>query len=320
MTEESAPTTASASAADLERALKRVAGESTGTYGFYVHDLHSDVRASVRADEAFPAASVIKLPILLRALELVHVGAVPWEQPLRLSAWHKTGGSGIFQHFHNGMAVTLEDACTAMIALSDNTTTNMVLDVTGIASVNEMLNRRGCPRTRLHRYLGKPEMAGPAGPSQAVPREIGQLLELLLGRQILSPALCEEAMVLLRRQTHRALIPRLLPEGTPVAHKTGSLNGVRHDAGIVWRPGEPKGDNSATARDVMAIERKGFAAGHPIILVAMSRDVADQRWTVENEAEQTIARAARIVYDHFTRPYSSSASSASSPPVTVSRT
>ena len=49
----------------------------------------------------------------------------------------------------------------------------------------------------------------------------------------------------------------------------------------------------------MDIQKEGFAAGSPIVFVGMSRDVADLRWTVENEAEQTIARAARVVYDAF---------------------
>jgi beta-lactamase class A len=278
-----------------------VAAGTQGAFAFYVHDLDSGRRVAFRAEEPFPAASVIKLPILLRALEMVSSGEARLDQPLALADWHKTGGSGLFQHLHDGLEVTLEDACVAMIALSDNTATNMVLDVTGVDSVNAMLDRLGCSRTRLHRYFGKPEMPGPPGPSQAVPREVGRLLEVLAGREILTPVLCQKAMVLLRRQTHRALIPRLLPEGTAVAHKTGSLEGVRHDAGVVWRPvpsAAAMRRNGATP-GVMATEEEGFAPCHPIVLVAMSRDVADRRWTVENEAERTIARAAKVVFDHL---------------------
>jgi len=251
------------------------------------------------ADEPFPSASVIKLPILLAALEKVRRGEASLDQPVTLTAWHKTGGSGVFQHFREGTVFTLEDACTAMIVLSDNVATNLVIDVATIDGVNEYLATVGCERTRLHRYIGKPEMAGwrgAEGPSQAVPGEIGRLLEGLARRELLTPELCVRALLFLRRQQHRALIPRLLPEGTAVAHKTGSLNGVRHDVGLIWLP-EPRAGTEEPKRDVMALPSEELPAEEPVVFVAMSKDVPDLRWTVENRAEVAIARAARAVYD-----------------------
>ena len=281
----------------LQAQLAELAAATAGTFAFYVHDLDSGRRAGVREQEAFPAASVIKLPILLRVLEMVQRGTAALDDPVRLTAWHKTGGAGIFQFFREGLEVTLEDACTAMVALSDNTATNLLLDVTGVAPVNELLARLGCGRTRLHRYFGKPEMPGPPGPSPAVPAEIGRLLELLARQEMLTPALCDRAVTILRRQTHRALIPRYLPEGTPVAHKTGSLDGVRHDAGIVWRPAP--GGSARIPPAPPARRRGGLPQGAPVVFVGMSRDVPDLRWTVENAAEIAIARAARTVFDYF---------------------
>lgn len=285
----------------LEDRLREIAADTAGTFAFYVHDLASGERALVRAGEEFPAASVIKLPVMLRLFEMAAAGEVALLAPLRMSAWHAVGGSGIFQHFLPGLTVPLLDAITAMIASSDNTATNMCLDVSGLAPVTAMLDRLGCPRTRLGRYLGKPDLSGAA--NVAVPAEIGRLLELVLGRAMLTPALCDLAITVLRRQTHRALLPRLLPEGTPAAHKTGSLNGVRHDAGIFWRPaGSAGGSDGATApahRDPMRRAEAGGPTGAPVVFVAMSRDVADLRWTVDNAAEVTIARAARAAYDHF---------------------
>ena len=283
----------------LAGALRQAVRRAAGVFAFYVHDLATGRGAAIRADESFPAASVIKLPILLRALEMVGEGTARPNQMLRLTPWHRTGGSGIFQHFRDGLRVTLEDACTAMIVLSDNTATNMVLDVTGIEPVNALLDRLGCPRTRLHRYFGKPEMPGPPGPSQAVPHEVGRVLELLARRALLTPALCETAVRMLRRQHHRALIPRLLPEGTPAAHKTGSLDGVRHDVGIIWRPQDGQEPTDERAGDVMALESEGYPGGYPIVFVGMSRDVTDLRWTVENAAERAIARAALAAYEHL---------------------
>lgn len=287
----------------LRNRLRSLGRRAGGTWAFYVKDLASGDTVGVNEREAFPSASVIKLPILLAVLERVRRGEVDLDRPVTLTAWHKTGGSGVFQHFRDGTVFTLEDACTAMIVLSDNVATNLAIDVATIEGVNGYLEGAGCERTRLHRYIGKPEMPGwrgAEGPSQAVPVEIGRLLEGLARNELLTPALCRRALLFLRRQQHRALIPRLLPEGTVVAHKTGSLNGVRHDVGLFWPPRAAQGARGArrgAERDVMALPGDDLPAGDPVVLVAMSKDVPDLRWTVENRAEVTVARAARAVYD-----------------------
>lgn len=79
-----------------------------------------------------------------------------------------------------------------------------------------------------------------------------------------------------------------------MAHKTGSLDGLRHDVGLMWLPerGEERG-----RRDVMALPPDELPAGRPVVFVAMSQGVPDLSWTVENRAEVAIGRAARAVYD-----------------------
>ena len=81
-----------------------------------------------------------------------------------------------------------------------------------------------------------------------------------------------------------------------MAHKTGSLDGLRHDVGLLWLPkrGEGRGGEK---RDVMALPSDALPSGMPVVFVAMSRGVPDPRWTVENRAEVAIGRAARAVYD-----------------------
>ncbi len=305
---------------ELRRRLTRLArhaGRPGGTFAFLTKDLRTSEQVGIRLEEAFPAASTIKVPIMLAMLERVRRGEVALSDTMALTAWHKTGGSGVFQHFHEGLKVTLEDACTAMIVLSDNTATNMVLDATGIERVNQLLDQAGCHRTRLHRYLGKPDMPGPAGPSQAVPAELGRLMELVWRHELLTPQLCRRALLFMRRQQHRALAPRLLPEGTALAHKTGSLDGVRHDFGLFWLA-EREPPKPHRTRDVMALPADELPSGEPVVFVAMSKGMPDLRWTVENRAEVTIARAVRAAFDAYSASPPASSSS-SSPPVTASR-
>ena len=280
----------------LRQRLRRIARWAGGTWAFYVNDLRQSASLGIRERDTFPSASIIKLPILLAVLERVGRGDVSLDDTVTLTAWHKTGGAGIFQHFRDGTVFRLEDACTAMTVLSDNTATNLVIDVAGVEGTNRFLEGAGCDRTRLHRYFGKPEMPGwrgASGPSQAVPVEMGRLLEgLALGELPgLTPDLCLRALLFLRRQQHRALAPRLLPEGTVMAHKTGSLDGLRHDVGLIWPAPDAQG------RDVMALPSDELPGGLPLVFVAMSRGVPDLRWTVENRAEVAIGRAARAVDD-----------------------
>jgi beta-lactamase class A len=282
----------------LQEYLERLSTSVPGLFAFSVHDLATDQMIGIHDGEPFPSASLIKLPILLRLLELVQRGTITLQQPIRLRGWHKTDGSGILQYFRDGLDLSLVDAGTAMIALSDNTAMNMVLEVTGVEPVNTMLDQLGCAGTRLHRYFGQSQTSGRPGISQAVPAEIGHLLALLARHAILTPALCEVALTMLSRQMHRSLIPRFLPEGTPIAHKSGSLDGVRHDAGIIWRPADGVNALPAGSAGPAPLE-PGVPPPLPLIFVGMSQEVGDLRWTVENDAEITIGRAARVVNDYF---------------------
>ena len=80
----------------------------------------------------------------------------------------------------------------------------------------------------------------------------------------------------------------------------GSLDGVRHDVGIIWRPSGEPARQEREAGGIMAVRSERYPGGHPIVFVGMSREVADFRWTVENDAERAIARAARAAYEWLT--------------------
>src|SRR5687768_17001397 len=120
----------------LRSRLRRIARWAGGAWAFYIKDLRTGSSLGMGEDEPFPSASIIKLPVLLAVLEQVGRGEVSLDDTVTLTAWHKTGGSGVFQHFREGTELRLEDACTAMTVLSDNVATNLVIDVATIEGTN----------------------------------------------------------------------------------------------------------------------------------------------------------------------------------------
>src|SRR5487761_627079 len=128
-----------------------------GRVAVAVRHLENDDQFLHHEDEVFPTASLIKFPVLVELYRQAEEGRVDLDHRITLRAEDKVPGSGILTpHFSPGATLALVDAARLMIAFSDNTATNLVLDQIGIASTGEAMRRLGCPNTRIHHkvYLG----------------------------------------------------------------------------------------------------------------------------------------------------------------------
>ena len=241
-----------------------------GILGVAVLDLTTGREWMYHANEVFPTASTIKLAVLA---ELYH------QQELSLQG--KTGGaklsdlytvrkedlapdSAILDNLTPGVTVlTDRDLAAAVVAVSDNSASNILTNRLGMAHVNELLDSLNLKQTRLRRLMMDLEAAKQGRENVATPHELVLLLQAIYQNKLFRPELTQDLLSLLSTPKS-SFIPRLLPENLRIANKPGELDGVRCDAGIVFVPKHPFAIAIMTTYD-----RDGRAAEQTISEVAL---------------------------------------------------
>ena len=219
----------------LQEAATEIEQTVRGRLAFCLHDLKTGQMTSHRADETVATASTYKLPLLFHCALLVEEGRLSWSQPFELQERLKSRGTGVLKDLTAGTVLTLHDVCHLMIALSDNTGADMLVDHLGIEAVNQSLRDLGCSVTRLETQ-NLPAEAGNRPPFAAgitTPREMGGLLRDLAQHRLAGPESTRKMLHMLSAQQDRSMIPRCLPPGWQYAGKTGSNPDLRADVGLV---------------------------------------------------------------------------------------
>jgi beta-lactamase class A len=186
----------------------------------------------IRADEAVTAASTIKVPILAAALDEVDAGRLDLAQPNAIPS-QRTGGSGVLQALPYLHTLTLADLLTLMIIVSDNTATNVVIDLIGMERVNQFCADAGLNGTVLRRKMMDTEAVRLGLENTTTAHDQAKLLGAIAWGNLLPAPLRAFALQALERQQFNDGLPSLLPDEVTVAHKTGELPGVRHDVGVI---------------------------------------------------------------------------------------
>lgn len=228
---------------------------------------------NIRADEVYPAASVIKTFLLGALLAARDEGRLTLTDKLRLVSEEVVGGSGILCEMEAGHELTLLELAKLMIVLSDNTATNMIIGAVGTPYIAGFLEANGFQQTKLQRKLFDMEARAAGLDNLITARESALMFQKLKEQSIspLTPQSCELALDILRRQQHKNKLPHLLPKEAVVANKPGWLDDASHDAALVESP-----------------DGRVFSLA---ILTAGWKDSA--------QAQDAIARASRAVYDDF---------------------
>lgn len=256
--------------------------EHKGKVAVAVKHLRTGESFDYRAGEVMPTASLIKFPVMVEAYRQAAACQVNLDSVITLRKADKVPGSGVLTyHFSDGATIKLRDAVRLMIAFSDNTATNLVLDSLGIGSTAATMERLGYPNTKLHSKVFRretsvfPERSKQYGLGSTTAAEMVRLCEALDRKELVSAKASDEMLEHLRTCEDRDKLPKLLPPGTKVAFKTGSLAETRTAAGIIEWP-----------------------AG-PVALCVLSCDNDDKRWVPDNAGNVLCARVARAVYEHF---------------------
>lgn len=241
------------------------------------------------ADAVMSTASLIKVAILIEAYSQADEGKLSLRDKVVLRDQDKVPGSGILtNHFSEGVALPLRDCIRLMIALSDNTATNLVLDRVGIANVNDRMAAWGLKQTRLNAKVFRasttsvdPARSRRYGLGSTTAREMVTLFEKLQTNDGIRPPIKLAMLGHLEKNDDTQKFTRLLPPGVRVAHKDGSVSTARTDAGILY-----------------------LTSGAVLVCVLTDHN-EDRRWGRDNAGNLLCARVARAVYDHYdekTRP------------------
>ena len=221
----------------LEARLDAIAARLDGVLGYAVVDLTSKQRVAARlADEPFPTASTIKLSILYELLKQAEEQKLTLDKPALVEKSQMAGGSGVLQHLTAPM-LSLIDHAALMIIVSDNTSTNVVIDAVGMANVMSRMKGLGLTDIQLRRKMMDAAAVRRGDENVASPASLGRMAEIVWRGDGLRPDSRDAARRILYRVSGQ--IRGAIPGGVRVASKTGSLEGVRAEAAVVELEGRP---------------------------------------------------------------------------------
>jgi beta-lactamase class A len=223
--------------AQLEARLKQIADRLDGVMGYFVVDLTSGERFGLREGETFPTASTIKLTILYELFKQADAGKIKLDVPEALPAAARAGGSGLVGEL-TAPHLSLRDHAILMILISDNTSTNVLIDRLGMQAIQARVDALGFTRTKLRRRMMDTAAARRGDENVSSPAEVTRLLELFHKGEGLTPASRDAALDILTK-TKSTAFTRTLPSGLRIASKPGGLDGVQVDAGYVMLKGRP---------------------------------------------------------------------------------
>jgi beta-lactamase class A len=253
-----------------------------GKVAIAVKNLRTGESFSYRADEVMPTASLIKFPVMIEVYRQAATGKIDLDARLTLRNEDKVPGSGVLtSHFTAGTSFPLRDAVRLMIAFSDNTATNLVLDAIGIGATAATMEMMGYPQTKIHSKVFHretsvfPERSKQFGLGSTTANEMIRLCEELHFQRLVNPRASAAMLEHMRACEDKDKFPRFLPAATRIAFKTGSLANTRTAAGIIECP------------------------GGPVTLCVLSCENEDTRWVSENAGNLLCAEVARVVFQYF---------------------
>ena len=239
----------------------------TGRLGVGFTDLQTGESFSLMGDDEFPSASTFKVYILAELFRQAQEGKFKMSDRHVLTDEVKSVGSGVLYNLQAGLTPTLQDYATLMMIISDNTATDFLYDFVGAENIkNNVLVPLGLSNTKcdytckklIALYYQADPSDGPETFDQeksyrkppdylcqtpendsTSPNDMMKILKLVYEKKLFTPWVCDEMLNIMKQCQTNTRIPKFLPGNIEVAHKTGTMDRVANDVGIVYTP---KGD------------------------------------------------------------------------------
>ena len=238
--------------------------------GVFIVDLDTGAYLNWDGGSTFAAASTIKVPILVAFFQDVDAGKIRLDEPLTLNPEMIAAGSGELQYKKPGTQFTALEVATKMIAISDNTATNMLLArLGGTEALNQRFRSWGLTATVLHNSL--PDLEGTNTTS---PEEQAKLMSLVNQGELVSLRSRDRLLDIMQQTETNSLLPKGLGPGATIAHKTGTIGSLLADVGVVDMP-----------------------TGKRYIVAVMVKRPHD-----DASAQELIRQISRTAYDYFNQP------------------
>ncbi|MCX5751326.1 MAG: class A beta-lactamase-related serine hydrolase [Candidatus Saganbacteria bacterium] len=201
--------------------------------GFTFIDLKSGWELSYNGSLEFPAASVAKVPVMAATYHLAEIGQVNLSQRVLVTNQDKLGGSGILQWLRGSRYYSLKNLVQLMITQSDNTATRLVVNHLSMEAINAYLKKIGLTKTKINdpTMLVEPPRTKN---NRTTPQEMAKLVIKIQSSDGFLPSSSKEMLYFMKTQRYHWGIWGGLPPGIYVANKTGNLDGILNDVGIVY--------------------------------------------------------------------------------------
>jgi len=262
----------------LESTINDIDRNLDGVLGVAIEDLTTDQRLLLHGDSIFPQASSIKIAVLAELYHQAQLSAQGESGKAKLTDLYTVRTADLVQNsdIMGGLTpgvtqLTNRDLATMMVAVSDNSATNVLIDRVGKENVNALLDTLGLHNTKLRRKMMDVKAAAEGRENISTPQEMLALLEKIYQEKVLNKEMTSDFFKML--STHKgSFIPRDLPEGLQIANKPGELEAVRNDSGIV------------------------FLQNRPYIICVMTTYLVRER-----DGEEAIAKISAAAYRYFDR-------------------
>jgi beta-lactamase class A len=269
-----------ATAATLDARIKKEVANFKGKVFLFARNLDTGATYNFNGDEKVRTASTIKTAIMVEAFARVAEGKAKWSDKVILTNAKKVSGSGILQELSAGLKLSLRDAVNLMMILSDNTATNLVLEVLTADAVNARMDSLGLKNTRALRKIGgggesaagKDADNKQYGLGVTTPHEMVILMEKLESGEVINKVAAKEMLDLMKREQGHNGIGRTL-NGVSMASKSGALDALRSNVGIIY---------SKRGRIAMAIT---------------CDNMPEIDWTADNAGYYMLSRLSQLLID-----------------------
>ena len=252
------------SSPDLKTRIQKLIDSSGGEVAVALRSVDGRTELLIDADKAFHAASTMKVPVMIELFRQAEAGTLKLDEPLLVkNEFHSIVDGSVYQmdvsddsdgevYKMAGKTMALRDLCEAMITVSSNFAANLLIEKLGAKNVQATVDRLGGTGVRVLRGVEDQKAFDKGLNNVTTAGGLAALFMHLASGTAVSPKADAEMIAMLKRQKFNDAIPAGIPGGTPVAHKTGTITKIHHDAGIVYGP-------------------------HPYVLVVLTRGIQDQK-------------------------------------------